>query len=518
MSKFHLLSKQWLLCSSIVLTYPSLGWADASIQSTNIFEDDISSSIPTNPQNISALNLLQSLKNSPQSHIFTAPNIQEFYTQQNVRTLFAESKHLPIVDLQLTFNAGSARDESIEKGLFGLAHLTAQLLNQGTDQQTTAEIAANFAKVGAQYSAQAHRDMFIIKLRVRSEEKYLTPALDQLIKILTAANFPQASLDRLFNNVSIGQKQVQENPSRALNVRFYRTVYDKHPYAEPPTGTIGSLKQIKPQHLQAFRDKYLVNHNLNLAITGNIPKNQANDIANLITQHLPMGTVASALDFAKAQDQQKIIALPFDSTQAHIMIGQIGITRNDPDRIAMEVGNEILGGSGFTSLLMQELREKRGFTYSASSQLSSLQSNGIFAINYATRQDQLLASIEVAHQTLLNFVHQPLDAALVETTKISMLRNFPQYFSNNANLNAQLGMIGFYQLPTQYLTDYPKYIQKITAQDIQQAWQKHLQADRLLTVIAGKNVPIEQIRTIYAKNLNRETFKSNTATSTNAIQ
>lgn len=507
MPKFNPLRPHCLLYTSFALLFSTLSLANNLDYS---LEDEISTSTSNTPS-IASLGLLQSLYAIPKHTVFTVPNIQEFYTQQDVRTLFAESQHLPIVDIQLTFNAGSARDESIEKGLFGLAHLTAQLLNQGTTQQNTAEIAAAFAKVGAQYSAQAHRDMFIIKLRVRSDEKYLRPALEQLLKILTDANFPQSSLDRLFNNVSVGQKQIQENPSRSLNVKFYRTVYDKHPYAEPPTGTIASLKRIQPQHLQAFRDRYLVNRNLNVAITGNIPKNQAVDIANLITQNLALGTVAPALDFAKAQDQQKIITLPFDSTQAHIMIGQIGITRNDPDRFALEVGNEILGGSGFTSLLMQELREKRGFTYSASSQLSSLQSNGIFAINYATRQDQLLASIEVAHQTLLDFINNPLDPALVETTKTSMLRNFPQYFSNNANLNAQLGMIGFYQLPTQYLADYPKYIEKITAQDIQHAWKKHLQADRLLTVIAGKNVPIEQILTIYTKNLQNQTHQKNTA-------
>ena len=463
----------------------------------NTLNTDLTTTVNELP--LSSVSLLQSLRAPTAAQHIKVPVVEELYTAQNVRTLFSQTNHLPMVDIQLTFNAGSARDESIEKGLFGLAHLTAQLLNQGTATQNTAEIAEAFAKVGAQYSAQAQRDMLVIKLRVRSDERYLQPALHQLIEVLTQANFPQDSIDRLFNNVSIGQKQIQENPSRSMGVRFYRSVYDKHPYAEPPTGTVGSLKKIKPEHLQAFHQRYLVNNNLNLAITGDVNPQQVEQIANQITAQLPLGERAPQLIDAKSLTKAEVIVLPFNSSQAHVMIGQIGLKRHDPDRLAMEVGNEILGGSGFTSLLMQNLREKHGFTYGVSSSLSSLQSNGLLSLSYATRQDQLLASIAEAYQTLFDFIEQPLDQQLVEMTKKSMLRSYPQYFSNNANLNSQLGAMGFYGLPTTHLSNYAPDLQKLTAEDIQRVWRKYLQPERLLTVIAGKDVTVADVMQIYQK-------------------
>lgn len=446
---------------------------------------------------ISSLNILQSLHDVPKHLDFKVPHVQEMFSPEKVRTLFVESHQLPIVDLQLTFDAGSARDESIDKGLFGLAHLTARLLNEGTATQSADDIATVFENMGAQYSAHAYRDMFIVKLRVKSDPKYFEPALKQLILLLKGANFPQSSIERLRNNAQVGQQQVLENPTRSMSVRFYRMLYQGHPYAEPSTGTSQSLKKIDSSHIQAFRNKYLVRNNVNIAITGDINSTQAYEISKLISVNLPEGEKAPSLADVKPLSEEKIILNTFDSSQAYIMIGQLGIKRNNPDRFAIEVGNEILGGSGFNSLLMKELREKRGYTYGASSQITSMLAQGMFSMSYSTRREQLLPSISVAYQTLLNFMYQPLDAQMVEDTKIAILRKFPQLLSSNANINAQLGALGFYNMPANYLAEYPTYISSITADNIQQAWQKYLQPDKLLTIIVGKDLNRKDIENIY---------------------
>lgn len=446
---------------------------------------------------ISSLNILQSLHDVPKHLDFQVPHVQEMFSPEKVRTLFVESHQLPIVDLQLTFDAGSARDESIDKGLFGLAHMTARLLNEGTATQSADDIAKVFEQIGAQYSAHAYRDMFIVKLRVKSDPHYLEPALNQLILLLKGANFPQSSIERLLNNAQVGQQQVLENPTRSMSVRFYRMLYQGHPYAEPSTGTSQSLKRINSSHIQAFRNKYLVRNNVNIAITGDINSTQAYDISKLISINLPEGQKPSPLADVPPLQEEKIILNSFDSSQAYIMMGQLGIKRNNPDRFAIEVGNEILGGSGFNSLLMKELREKRGYTYGASSQTTSMLAQGLFSMSYSTRREQLLPSISVAYQTLLNFMYQPLDTQMVEDTKIAILRKFPQLLSSNTNINAQLGAIGFYDMPANYLAEYPTYISSITAENIQNAWQKQLQPDKLLTIIVGKDLNRKDIENIY---------------------
>lgn len=489
----------FMLCQ-MMLTSPVI-FAQTLEQDTETDPVFISNSDTTHLQ---STQILQSLHDVPKVQQIHAPYVQELYTQQKVRTLFVETHSLPIVDIQLTFNAGSARDESIKKGLFGLANLTAQLLDDGTSHQSADEIAQNFERLGAEFSAQAYRDMFIIKLRVLSDPERLQPALQQLIDIITDQSVSQSSLDRIFNNASVGQKQVKEDPSRLMNVRFYRSLYGEHPYAEPVTGTMQSLKRIQPKDIEAFRQRYLVANNLNLAITGNLNTIQAKKIADSISESLPTGEVASALPDATLMEKSKIISLPFDSSQAHVMLGTLSITQKDPDRFALEVGHRILASGGFNSLLTQALREQHGYTYNVSSNFNTLQSQGLFYFQYATQREQLLASIEVAYQTLLDFLYRPIDEQRVEDTKTGMLRAFPQIISSNASINAQLGLIGFYGFSSQYLNEYPTYISSVNAQDIQKAWQKHLDPQRMLTIVAGKNISGDEIANIYRRLMTEE--------------
>ena len=470
----------------------------SDIQSDSDTGEVIQSNENNPTANIASLPYLQSLHDL-QQHPYQAPQVQELFSKNGVRTLLVESKQLPIVDIQLTFNAGSARDESISKGLNGLANLTARLLNEGTSTQTANDIAQGFERLGAQYSAQAYRDMFVVRLRVLSDEKRLEPALNQLIFLLKDAQFPQGSIDRILNNAQVGQKQVKENPKRSMSVRFYRAIYGDHPYAQPSTGTIQSLKRIKSEDIQAFKNQYLVANNLNIAITGNVNRQQAQQMIDLLTEQISTGESAPTLPEAEALEKAQIIRIPFNSSQAHVMIGQVGIRRDDPDRFALEVGNEIFGSGGFQSLLMQELREKRGLTYGASSNLSSMQSQGLFYIQYSTQREQLLESLNITYDTLLKFLHQPLATAQVEESKRGLIRAFPLLLRSNANINSQLGAIGFYGLPSNYLSQYQQYISAVSAEDVQQAWQKHIHPEKFLTVLAGKDISTSEVAELYEK-------------------
>jgi zinc protease len=484
--------------SSVHAQQTEYATTSSDIQSDSDTGEVIQSNENNPTANIASLPYLQSLHDL-QQHPYQAPQVQELYSKNGVRTLLVESKQLPIVDIQLTFNAGSARDESISKGLNGLANLTARLLNEGTSTQTANDIAQGFERLGAQYSAQAYRDMFVVRLRVLSDEKRLEPALNQLIFLLKDAQFPQGSIDRILDNAQVGQKQVKENPKRSMSVRFYRAIYGDHPYAQPSTGTIQSLKRIKSEDIQAFKNQYLVANNLNIAITGNVNRQQAQQMIDLLTEQISTGESAPTLPEAEALEKAQIIRIPFNSSQAHVMIGQVGIRRDDPDRFALEVGNEIFGSGGFQSLLMQELREKSGLTYSASSNLSSMQSQGLFYIQYSTQREQLLESLNITYDTLLKFLHQPLKTAQIEESKRGLIRAFPLLLRSNANINSQLGAIGFYGLPSNYLSQYQQYISAVSAEDVQQAWQKHIHPEKFLTVLAGKDISTNEVAELYEK-------------------
>ncbi|MGE8539297.1 MAG: M16 family metallopeptidase, partial [Acinetobacter sp.] len=293
----------------------------------------------------------------------------------------------------------------------------------------------------------------------------------------------------------------QENPSRLMDIRFYRTLYGQHPYAEPISGTQGSTKKINAGLLKQFRDQFLVAQNMNIAITGKLSPKQALELSERIAGNLPQGQKAAALPQPEIKSGFEVVHLPYNSSQAHVTFGHIGPSRFTQDKLALEVANRMFGGSGFNAVLMQELRVKRGFSYGAYSTLSFSQAPGVFSFKYSTRQDQLLDSIQVAHQALINFVSQPINPQHLEETKAGMLRAFPNNYSSNATINAQLGTMGFYSEQTDYLSGYPQRLAKITVNDVQNAVRRHLHPDRLTLVVVSKELDQDALRIRLEQNL-----------------
>ena len=454
-----------------------------------------------NPSQLRAIPMLQSLRNLKPID-YRAPYIQDLKNRYGVRTLFAEAQDLPMADIQLTFNAGAARDTEIGSGLYGLANMTAKLMDEGTEQYSASQIASVFEQSGAQISIQAFRDMFIVHLRVLSDPQKLEPALAMTVELLKNATFKNSSINLALSNTQVGQKQLQEKPASLMSIRFYREIYGSHPYAEPITGTNGSLKKITPEKLKQFRDKFLVAQNMNIAITGKMNAKEARALSERISGNIRQGEKAAPLPVPQAKEGLNIVHIPYDSTQAHVMIGQLGTVRDNPDRLALEIANKMFGGGGFNSILMQELRVKRGYTYGAYSTFSFSQAPGIFSFSYATRQDQLTDSIQVAHKALTDFVQKPIDRKQLEEVKAGMLRAYPNTYSSNASINAQLGMMGFYGHPADYLDQYPKDIQKITAQDVQNAVRKYLHPEQLTVIVVSKSLDKAALQQTLQNNLN----------------
>ncbi|WP_347452731.1 pitrilysin family protein [Acinetobacter sp. ANC 7454] len=487
--------------------------ASLSISQVQAEDDLAQESDPIdNPDQLQSLPLLQSLRNIDTEYQLQAPYVQELNNRYKVRTLFVESKDLPMVDIQLTFNAGSARDEEIQKGLFGLSSMAAKLIREGTDRYTAQEVADVFDQTGAHFSAQAYRDMFIVRLRVLSDPDKLEPALAMMLEILKHASFQKQSISLTVSNTNVGQKQLQENPSRLRDIRFYRTVYGTHPYAYPVTGTIGGTRSVTPEHLKKFRDQFLVAQNMNIAITGNLTSKEAQKLSERIAGILKQGSSAQRLPYAELKNDIEVVHIPYKSSQAHVIFGHIGPSRSTPDKLALDVANKMFGGNGFNAVLMQELRIKRGYTYGAYSSMSFTQAPGVFSFSYSTRQDQLLDSIQVAHQALVNFVNQPIDQKRMKVTKAGMLRAFPNHYNNNATINAQLGSIGFYGEPQDYLRTYPERLKNISTQDVENAVRKHWHPDRLTVIVVSQKLDKEALKAALKQNLPTVNDSQNTGT------
>lgn len=414
-------------------------------------------------------------------------NIESWTTAQGATVLFVESREVPMLDVRLVFNAGSARDGAQH----GLAMLTNAMLNEGTDTYSVDDIARGFESLGARFGNGSYRDMAIVSLRTLSDEARRSEALDLFYHLLAKSNFPTANVARIREQMLRSLEHDQQSPRALVSQAFYRSLYGDHPYAGDTGGESDTVAALSREDAVQFYRRYYVASNAVMTLVGDISRQQAEAIANELDQHLPAGQPASALPSPTPLPTGKQVLVDFPSQQSHILMGNLGVERGDPRWYALAIGNEILGGGGFTSRLNQIIRQDNGLAYSVYSNFSPMAVNGPFIMGLQTRNDQADKARQLMQQTLAEFIAEGPTDAEVEDAKQRILNRFPLAVANNAKIIDNLGVIGFYHLPLDYLDQYPARISAITKADIQSAFRSLLNADQLLTVILQPQAPTE---------------------------
>lgn len=440
---------------------------------------------------IVALNTLTSLKNS-QPLTVNLPKIAHFTTANGVPVAFVKADNLPIVDIGIYFNAGSARDEAIKTGGFGLANLTANLLTQGTVRHTPEAFTTAVEQLGVELDANAYRDMFSVNLRSLSDPKYLNPAVTLMGEMISTPRFDRQSLQRTQAQLLSRLRQAQEDPDTIASKAFYQTLYGSHPYAHPIDGTLESLPTLTPADLHAFAKRFLVAKNANIAITGNLTLPQAKALANQLTQALPIGTPAPALPDAKPLPHAKTVHIPFDSQQTTVIMGQLGAKRGQATasldkQTQFAIANDIVGGGNFQARLMADIRKKRGLTYGIYSNMTPMLSQGSYTINFSTRNDKAPEAIQATLDVVKDTVNHGVSQSELDLTKDSMTASFPLGLASNSAINGTLGMMGFYRLPDSYLSEYVTRIQHATLHTVNQSYRQLINPNNFLIVTVGKS-------------------------------
>lgn len=341
---------------------------------------------------IAALSKLTSL-NDDKPLTVTIPTIQQFKTKAGVPVRFVQTTALPIVDIDLRFNAGSARDGSISSTGFGIANMTATMLTQGSKRLDENEFTRAVETLGINLNSSAYKDMFIVSLRSLSDDKHLLPAVDLMTQMLSEPAFDDSILARNKARLLVGLQQQKQDPNSLASIAFSEALYGEHPYSHPSAGTLESVPTIEKQQLIDFKNRYLVAANASVAITGNLTLEQAKKLAEDITSKLPKGQPATELPEPKPLSQAKHIHIPFPSTQTTVLMGQLGDKRaTDPQsqqkQTNFAVGNEVLAGGDFNARLMTEIRQNLGYTYGISGSMNPMLARGPYQIGFSTRNDK----------------------------------------------------------------------------------------------------------------------------------
>jgi len=407
--------------------------------------------------------------------------IQHWQTSTGVRVLFVEAHALPMVDIRVSFDAGSARDGAAH----GLASLTAALLDQGAGDKDAQAVAEAFENVGARFAASVSQDAATLSLRSLSDPARLEPALQTFLAVLGQPRLAEEDFLRERERALLGLKAGDQQPEEVARRAFYKALYGQHPYAFLPEGEVDSLQALNVADVRDFYRRHYVAAGMVIALVGDLGREQAERLAERLAAAVPQGEPLPALPPVPEAGEGKIVRIPFPSSQVTILAGQIGMARIDPDYFPLYVGNHVLGGGGFSSRLMEEIREQRGLAYSVYSYLLPMAVAGPFQMGLQTRVDQAPQAEQLLRENLIRFVQEGPTAAELTHAKKNIIGGFPLRLDSNREIADWLSIIGFYRLPLDFLDRYPEQVQATTPAAIREVWQRRIHPDRLVMVIVG---------------------------------
>ena len=411
-----------------------------------------------------------------------APEIQHWQTSRGVNVYFVETHELPMIDLQLVFDAGSVRDPEDKRGL---SLITSNLLGQSTYDMSADQISFEFERLGAQFGTYGGYDSASLSLRSMSDADLLEPALEVMKKVVSTPDFPDDVLERVRNIMLVGIQRKQQSPRSVSRDKFYEAIYQGHPYGYPNEGTADSLVKITRQDLVTFHANYYTSDNVMISLVGDLNRSMAESIAESITIDLKNGQAPGSFPPVKQLAETNEIRVYHPSTQVHILLGQPGIKYGDPDYFTLYVGNHILGGGGLVSRLFEEVREKRGLSYGASSYFAPRRELGPFLANISTREDQADEALSVLRQTIADFVEDGPTETELEAAKKNITGGFPLRIDSNRKISGYLSVIGFYGLPLDHLDRFNENIEAVSVEGIKDAFRRRINTEKLITVLVG---------------------------------
>ena len=413
--------------------------------------------------------------------VLASPNIEYWITSTGAEVYYVHAPELPMVDIQIVFGAGSSRDEDA----LGIAMLTNSLLADGANGDDADKISNDFESLGAIYAADIGYDSASLQLRSLTESELLKSAIVNLKKVLSAPDFPTDALERRRSQMLIGIKAKQQSPAAIAKDAFMKAIYQSHPYAKPSEGTETSVKAIKRKDIVSFYKKHYTAKNSMIAIVGAVSRELAKQISEDISAAFQDGEKASSIRVVEKLEEPQNIFIEYPSTQTHILVGQPGMKRGDSDYFSLYVGNHILGGGGMVSRLFEEVREKRGLSYSAYSYFSPMLFKGPFTAGLQTKTDQADEAISVLLENIKNYIEQgPTEEELIAAKK-NITGGYPLRIDSNSKILNYVVVIGYYKLPLDYLETFNNNVEAVTIDSIKDAFKRRLSPDKLVMVKVG---------------------------------
>jgi zinc protease len=415
--------------------------------------------------------------------------IEKLDSVKGAKAYLVQTKALPMVDIEISIDAGDRFDPT---GKSGLASMTAELMNYGVrlskSALSEAQIADEIADLGANFGISVGGERAVMRIRSLSRKDLRDRAVQLASAMLTAPTYDAKILEREKQRAITALLEAETNPESVLERRFRKSVYGNYPLGESPS--VKSISSVSVSDLVRFHQQFYRGDRIIVSIVGDVSPAEASKIVEVLLKNVPQsGTAIPNLPQFERSPIEPIasrqIYIPFDSQQAHIAIGMTAITRSNPDYFPLIVGNYILGGGGFVSRLMSEVREKRGLAYSVFSYFAPGKDTGIFQAGLQTKSDQAPLALEVMNSTIANFIANGATPSELQAAKSNLVNGFPLRIDNNRKLLDNVSSIAWNDLPLDTLETWTAKVDAVTLEQVSTAFQRYLAMDRMKIVVLG---------------------------------
>ncbi|WP_148714249.1 M16 family metallopeptidase [Chitinolyticbacter meiyuanensis] len=416
--------------------------------------------------------------------VLALPTPQRWQTANGVPVALVERHDLPVIDVQIDFDAGESRSPADQPGLATLAF--ASIIDKQLEDYEWRTPYQLLTDSGNQYGVDVYRDRATLRLRMVSNRNNPGTHISTLAQQLANAKYPFETLK--YRRDWLGGRFSSDPKAASAERALAYTLFGEHPLGRSDRRTPDSMRSVGNSDCRGFYRQYLVPGNANITFVGDIGRAEAERLADLLTEHLPKGEAAPPLPELKIASKvdSKPIRIVRNKNQSSIEMGQLlPLDRNADDYAALLLANYMFGGAGFESRLMRELREKRGLTYDVSSSLTTLRGVSWLSIEVATRSEEEASMLALLRGEVERFTRDGPEADEMVEAKDRFLRGMKFWGDDNADLLQLIANIDYYHLPADYYDRLAARITKLTAADVKAAWQRHVDPARFVVAIEG---------------------------------
>ena len=410
-----------------------------------------------------------------------APLGKRIVLENGMVLLLSERHTIPSVTINMLIKAGQVSEPSDKAGL---AHITAGLLTEGTKKRNSSQIAEEIEFVGGGIGASGGDDSASVNLTILKKD--LDLGLDILSDILLNPVFSEEEIMRKVKETKASIEKEKENPSAVAGKEFAKTVFGDHPYGRPTEGLPETLDRIIRDDIVRFHAAHYIPNNTIMAVVGDVTEKEIVSKLNRYLKEWNKREVVNPV-FPPVKSLNQKIVKPINKkiTQANIVLGHIGIERENPDYYAAYVMNYILGGGGFTSRLMDNIRDNKGLAYDVHSYFAPMKYSGYFNVGVQTKNESANVAIEEVLKEMERIRKEPVTDKELEDAKAYLTGSFPLKLDTNKKIAGMLTAIEFFNLGLDYPDRYPKMINSLTKDDILRVARKYLNPDNYIMVVVG---------------------------------